>query len=122
MGGVWRAYDTGTDRTVALKVLPAQFAKDPTYEERFRREAQAAARLHNPHIVPRQQACAIGAEPKCCRIPPTATAAAWAKPPRKSRRHRHSPKVRPGRDQHHPARRRHHRHHRDHCGLTLPGG
>jgi serine/threonine protein kinase, bacterial len=52
MGEVWRAYDTGTDRTVALKVLPAQFAKDPIYEERFRREAQAAARLHNPHIVP----------------------------------------------------------------------
>jgi hypothetical protein len=62
MGGVWRAYDTGTDRTVALKVLPARFAKDPTYEERFRREAQAAARVHNPHIVPRQRACAIGAQ------------------------------------------------------------
>jgi serine/threonine-protein kinase len=52
MGEVWRAYDTGTDRVVALKVLPAHFAEDPTFEQRFRREAHAAARVRNPHIVP----------------------------------------------------------------------
>jgi serine/threonine protein kinase len=52
MGEVWRAYDTVTDRVVALKVLPTQMAQDPDYEARFRREARAAAGLNNPHIVP----------------------------------------------------------------------
>ena len=52
MGEVWRAYDTGTDRVVALKVLPGHLAQDPTFEQRFRREAHAAARLNNPHVVP----------------------------------------------------------------------
>jgi serine/threonine protein kinase len=52
MGEVWRAFDTGTDRVVALKVLPANLAQDPSFEQRFRREAHAAARLHNPHVVP----------------------------------------------------------------------
>jgi serine/threonine protein kinase len=52
MGEVWRAYDTVTDRVVALKVLPAQLAKDSDYQARFRREARAAAGLNNPHIVP----------------------------------------------------------------------
>jgi serine/threonine protein kinase, bacterial len=52
MGEVWRAYDTLTDRIVALKVLPAHFAADRTFQERFRREAHAAARLNDPHVVP----------------------------------------------------------------------
>jgi serine/threonine protein kinase len=52
MGEVWRAYDAGTDRVVAVKVLPADFAQDSTFEQRFRREAHAAARLNNPHVVP----------------------------------------------------------------------
>ena len=52
MGEVWRAYDTVTDRVVALKVLPTQMSEDPDYETRFRREARAAAGLNNPHIVP----------------------------------------------------------------------
>ena len=52
MGEVWRAYDTETDRIVALKVLPAHFAADRTFQQRFRREAHAAARLNNPHVVP----------------------------------------------------------------------
>lgn len=52
MGEVWRAYDTGTDRLVALKLLPTQLASDATFEQRFRREAHSAARLHNAHIVP----------------------------------------------------------------------
>ena len=52
MGEVWRAYDTVTDRIVALKVLPAHFAADRTFQQRFRREAHAAARLNNPHVVP----------------------------------------------------------------------
>jgi serine/threonine-protein kinase len=52
MGEVWRAYDTVTDRVVALKVLPANFAQDSAFQQRCRREAHAAARLNEPHVVP----------------------------------------------------------------------
>ncbi|MEU6583684.1 protein kinase [Nocardia sp. NPDC046763] len=52
MGQVFRAYDTGTNRVVALKVLPPGLAHDPVYRARFRREAQAAARLNEPHVIP----------------------------------------------------------------------
>jgi serine/threonine protein kinase, bacterial len=36
MGEVWRAYDTVTDRVVALKVSPANFAQDSVFQQRFR--------------------------------------------------------------------------------------
>jgi serine/threonine protein kinase len=49
---VWRAYDPAINRVVARKVLPAQFNDDHTFQERFRREARAAARLDEPHVVP----------------------------------------------------------------------
>ncbi len=52
MGEVWRAYDTATDRVVALKMLLPHFAQDKTFEQRFRREARAVARLEDPHVVP----------------------------------------------------------------------
>jgi serine/threonine protein kinase len=52
MGEVWKAFDTATERVVAVKVLPAQLAADPMFEQRFRREAFAAARLNEPHVVP----------------------------------------------------------------------
>ena len=52
MGEVWRAHDTVIDRVVALKVLPANFADDQVYQERFRREAHAAAGLNEPHVIP----------------------------------------------------------------------
>jgi serine/threonine-protein kinase len=52
MGEVYRAFDTETDREVALKVLPPHLAGDPEYTERFRRECRAAARLRDPHVVP----------------------------------------------------------------------
>lgn len=52
MGEVWRAYDTATQRIVAVKVLPENLANDPEFEERFRREAYAAAGLTDPHVVP----------------------------------------------------------------------
>ena len=53
MGEVWRAYDTETNnRTVAIKVLPAHLADDEEFARRFRREADAAARLDSPHVVP----------------------------------------------------------------------
>ena len=40
------------NRVVALKLLPANLADDEQYQARFRREAQAAAGLDEPHIVP----------------------------------------------------------------------
>src|SRR6202022_1852435 len=52
MGEVWRAYDTATERVVAVKLLPPNFADDPVFQERFRREAKAAAGLDEPHVVP----------------------------------------------------------------------
>jgi len=52
MGEVWRAYDTATGRMVAVKVLPAHLLEDQTFEQRFRREANAAAALNEPHVVP----------------------------------------------------------------------
>jgi serine/threonine protein kinase len=52
MGEVWRAFDTETQRVIALKVLAEHLASDPQFEQRFRREAFAAAGLANPHVVP----------------------------------------------------------------------
>jgi ABC-type amino acid transport substrate-binding protein/predicted Ser/Thr protein kinase len=52
MGEVYRAYDAKHDRIVALKVLPHHLAQDVTFQQRFRREAQAAAALNEPHVVP----------------------------------------------------------------------
>jgi len=52
MGDVYRAYDTKTDRIIALKVLPHHLAEDSTFQQRFRRESQAAAGLNDPHVVP----------------------------------------------------------------------
>lgn len=52
MGEVWRAYDTVTNRTVGIKLLPPHLAEDDAFVQRFRREAQAAAQLNSPHIVP----------------------------------------------------------------------
>jgi serine/threonine protein kinase len=52
MGQVFRAHDTVTDRVVALKVLPLHVAGDPAFQERFRREAHAAAGLRDPHVIP----------------------------------------------------------------------
>lgn len=52
MGEVYRAYDTRTDRIVAVKVLPPHMAQDETFQRRFRRESQAAAGVQDPHVVP----------------------------------------------------------------------
>jgi serine/threonine-protein kinase len=52
MGEVWRAHDTTIDRVVALKMLLPHYAQDRDFDKRFRREARAAARLDDPHVVP----------------------------------------------------------------------
>lgn len=51
MGAVYRARQTNLDRDIALKVLPTTRAADPSFAERFVREAQSLARLSHPHIV-----------------------------------------------------------------------
>jgi serine/threonine protein kinase len=52
MASVYRAYEPKLDRHVALKVLPREFLHDPSFAERFRREAQVVARLEHPNIIP----------------------------------------------------------------------
>ena len=51
MAEVFLARDVLLDRPVVLKVLFPEFATDPSFVERFRREAQAAANLSHPNIV-----------------------------------------------------------------------
>ena len=51
MADVYLARDELLNREVALKVLFPEFANDPNFVERFRREAQAAANLNHPNIV-----------------------------------------------------------------------
>jgi beta-lactam-binding protein with PASTA domain/predicted Ser/Thr protein kinase len=51
MAEVYRGFDPVLNRTVAIKVLLPQFARDAGFVARFRREAQAAARLNQPNIV-----------------------------------------------------------------------
>jgi eukaryotic-like serine/threonine-protein kinase len=50
-GVVWRAHDQLLDRTVAVKLLHDDLARDPATTERFRAEAAAAAKLTHPHAV-----------------------------------------------------------------------
>jgi eukaryotic-like serine/threonine-protein kinase len=51
MADVFLARDVLLDRPVAIKVLFPEYATDPNFVERFRREAQSAANLNHPNIV-----------------------------------------------------------------------
>jgi serine/threonine protein kinase len=50
MGEVYRARDTRLERTVAIKILPAQLSSDPVRKQRFEREAKTISSLNHPHI------------------------------------------------------------------------
>ena len=52
MGEVYLAEDTKLDRRVALKFLAHHMCQDEDCRKRFTREAQAAAKLDHPNIVP----------------------------------------------------------------------
>ncbi|MDX3352129.1 Stk1 family PASTA domain-containing Ser/Thr kinase [Streptomyces sp. ME01-24h] len=51
MAEVYIAHDTRLGRTVAVKTLRVDLARDPSFQARFRREAQSAASLNHPSIV-----------------------------------------------------------------------
>src|SRR3984893_18582708 len=50
MGEVYRARDKRLERTVAIKILPAQFSADPVRRQRFEREAKTICSLNHPHV------------------------------------------------------------------------
>lgn len=52
MAAVYKAYQPGMDRYVALKILPRHFARDPQFVARFEQEAKVLAKLQHPHILP----------------------------------------------------------------------
>jgi serine/threonine protein kinase len=51
MGIVYKARQPGLDRLVAVKILPQEASHDPTFAERFTREARALGKLNHPNIV-----------------------------------------------------------------------
>lgn len=51
MASVYRVYQPSLDREVAIKLMAQQYASDPTFVERFRREARSIARLRHPNIL-----------------------------------------------------------------------
>ncbi len=51
MGEVYKGHQTGLDRTVAIKILPPELAKNIEFRARFEREAKTVASLRHPNIV-----------------------------------------------------------------------
>ena len=70
MGAVYLGYDDALERKVALKVMLPQYAADAGFRERFLREARAAAKVKNDHVVTIHEVgeAAVGQER---RVPPT---------------------------------------------------
>src|SRR6185436_12856334 len=52
MGVVYLAREVHLDRLVAIKLLPPDLSVQPALRDRFLREAQLAAKLSHPHIIP----------------------------------------------------------------------
>jgi serine/threonine protein kinase len=52
MARVYKAWDSNLDRPVAIKILHEHLADDPTFKERFKREAKFIASFNHPNIVP----------------------------------------------------------------------
>jgi len=52
MAAVFKAWQPGLERWVAVKVLPPASAADPHFSAHFLREAKAIAKLEHPHILP----------------------------------------------------------------------
>ncbi|WP_033443806.1 protein kinase domain-containing protein, partial [Saccharothrix sp. NRRL B-16314] len=51
MASVYLAYDSALDRQVAIKTLHTELGREQSFRERFRREAQAVAKLSHTNIV-----------------------------------------------------------------------
>lgn len=62
MGKVYKAHDSVMDRQVAIKMLSPELAVRPNYQERFEREARAAGKLVEPHVIPVYEAGEIGGQ------------------------------------------------------------
>ncbi|MFQ5942408.1 MAG: serine/threonine protein kinase [Anaerolineales bacterium] len=52
MAAVYKAFQPGMDRYVALKILPQQYARDAEFTGRFEQEAKVIAKLQHPHVLP----------------------------------------------------------------------
>ena len=61
-GQVWEAEDTVMDRVVALKLLRSEYSENEKFRQRLFREARAAGRLDEPHVVPVHHCGEIGGQ------------------------------------------------------------
>ena len=63
MGVVYRARQLALDRTVALKLIAPEFARDDAFRARFERESRIAASLDHPNVIPVYEAGSDGRSP-----------------------------------------------------------
>jgi hypothetical protein len=56
MGVVYKATQQRLNRTVALKLIAADLAADPSFRERFEHESEIAAQIEHPHVIPLYEA------------------------------------------------------------------
>jgi serine/threonine protein kinase len=81
MGEVYQSRDSRLNRTVALKILPAERVANPERRSRFLQEAQLAAALHHPNIVRNW----ISSPTSGCRSRPTTATCCSRGPTREER-------------------------------------